>query len=397
MFPIQFARQSLLLLVVAHGLFGVALPDSMAQRQNNRGVEFRTDGKKFIGDITPYNIPTPRPEGWVVDLTNTLNAMETEHINEVCEEVFQTVGREMTVVVIDTTSGVHHRTFGMNLFNHWQVGGAFRNNGILILAAIKDRQAEILLGKGIDTDEQKRIAQQIMDSVIVPNFENKDPGSALYEGARSCAARIFLVSDIKAPPVLPGVTQKREARQRYQRQKNLMPWILGALGLGGLGLVVGGRYWIRYRPRDCEVCNDRRILLDEAKDDEFLDPPERLEERIGSVDYDVWACLTCEEVIKIRYGKFWTRYSFCPQCEYATRSKITRTLIHATTAHGGKILVEESCHHCDYHRRHTYHTPRVVKTKSSSSGFGGGSRGGGFSGGGFGGGSSSGGGASGSW
>ena len=394
---------SMLLFVCATILYA----DAFAQSQpSNNGVEFRADGTKSKplktirdrppGAATPRNIPSPRPEGWVVDLTNTLNKEEADHINEVCEEVFQTVGREMTVVVIDSTNGAHHRTFGMNLFNHWGVGGAFRNNGILLLAVIKDRQAEILLGKGIDSDEQERIAQQIMDNVIVPNFQQKDPGSALYEGIRACAARILLVSDLKAPPELPGVAAKRAAHRTYQRRRSLVPWFLGSLGLGGLGLVVGGRYWIRYRPRECEVCHDGRVLLDEVKDDEFLDPPERLEERIGSVDYDVWACLTCEEVIKNRYGKFWTRYSFCPKCEYATRSKITRTLIHATTAHGGKVLVEESCCNCDYYDRHTYYTPRIVKTKSSSSGFGGGSRGGG-GGSGFGGGSSSGGGASGSW
>ena len=398
-----FAFSFALLLAIVFGT-----PSSIAQGQQNqqdRGVEFRVDGTKTkprseikdrIGKITPYNIPTPRPEGWVVDLTNSLNKQESDHINEVCEEVFQTVGREMTVVLIETTGGVKHRQFGKELFNHWGVGGAVRNNGILVFAAIKDRQAEILLGSGIDTTEQRRIAQQIMDNVMVPNFKAKDPGSALYEGARSCAARIFLISDLKAPPELPGAAEKRATRQRYQRQKNLIPWILGALGLGGLGLVVGGRYWIRYRPRDCEHCNDRRVLLDEAQDDEFLDPPERLEERIGSVDYDVWACLTCEQVAKIRYGKFWTRYSFCPQCEYATKAKITRTLIAATTSHGGKVLVEESCCNCSYYDGHTNHTPRIRKSSSSSSGFGGGSRGGG-GGSGFGGGRSSGGGASGSW
>ncbi len=378
-----------------------------AQRENN-GVTFRRDGaksrpvnnrdKRPVGAVTPRNIPSPRPEGWVVDLTNTLSKTETDHINEVCEEVYGRVGREMTVVVIDSTNGVHHRTFGMDLFNNWGVGSAFSNNGILLLAAVKDRQAEILLGSGIDSAEQKRIAQQIMDDVIVPNFQRKDPGSALYEGIRSCAARILLVSDLKAAPELPGVGAKRAAQKEYQRQRSRIPWILGSLGLGGLSMVFGGRYWMRYRPRECEVCSDGRLLLDETKDDEFLDPPEQLEERIGSVDYDVWACLTCEEVIKIRYGKFWTRYSFCPQCEYATRSKITRTLIHATTSHGGKVLVEESCCNCDHYDRHTYHTPRVSKSSSSSSsssGFGGGGSSGGGSG--FGGGSSSGGGASGSW
>lgn len=393
-------------------LFSGSAADTLAQISNqqekDKSVEFRADGTKTQSSasgtsrrssdaFTIHDIPTPRPDGWVTDLTNTLNKQEMDHINEVCEEVYQTVGREMTVVVIESTNGVRPRQFGTNLFNHWGVGGAFRNNGILILAAIKDRKSEIILGKGIDSNEQERVAQQIMDNVIVRNFQQKDPGSALYEGARSCAARIFLVSDIKAPPELPAAAAKRAAHKKYQRQKNMIPWILGALGLGGLGLVVGGRYWIRYRPRDCDACNDRRVLLDEVQDDEFLDPPERIEERIGSVDYDVWACLTCEEVLKIRYGKFWSRFSFCPQCEYATRCKITRTLIHATTSHGGKVLVEESCRNCDYYDRHTYYTPRVRKSSSSSSGFGSGSSGGGGFSGGFGGGSSSGGGASGSW
>lgn len=383
---------------------------ALAQNSQTPGVEFRVDGSKAaadkkntnrsnkiqpLGRATPTNIPSPRPEGWVVDLTNTLSIEETEHINRVCDEVHQKIGREMTVVVIDSTNGVHHRTFATRLFNHWGVGGAFRNNGVLLMAAIKDRQAEIVLGKGIDSNEQKRVAQRIMDDTIVPNFQADDPGSAMYEGIRSCATRILMISELDAPTELPGVALKRAELKKYQRRKELLPWLLGALGLGGVGLVFGGRYWIRYRPRDCEVCHDSRVLLDEVKDDDFLEPAERLEERLGSVDYDVWACLTCEQVLKIRYGKLWTRFSHCPKCEFTTKSKITRTLIQATTSHGGKVLVEESCRNCDYFSQHTYRTPRIVKSSSGGSSFGGGGSSGGGSG--FGGGSSSGGGASGSW
>lgn len=383
----------------------LAIPSSLTAR--DQGVEFRADGtqsspikkrqeKRKFGAPTPTNIASPRPDGWVVDETDVLSKKEFEHINEVCEEVYQKVGREMTVVVIDTTSGVKHRVFATDLFNHWGVGGGFRNNGILLLAAMKDRRSEIVLGKGVDSDEEVRISQQIVDQIIVPNFQDGDPGSALYEGIRSCATRILGVSELDAPPELPGAALKRAELRKYRRQRSYLPWIIGALGLGGLGLVFGGRYWIRYHPRKCEKCNDSRILLDEVKDDEFLDAPEVLEEQLGSVDYDVWACLTCEDVVKIRYGKFWTRFSTCPQCDYATRSKISRTLVQATTSHGGKVLVEEKCRHCRYYRQHSYHTPRIVKSTSSGSGLGGGSRSGG-GGSGFGGGSSSGRGASGGW
>jgi len=148
------------------------------------GVEFRADGtksppferqeKRKFGAPTPTNIASPRPDGWVVDETGSLSKEEFDHINEVCEEVNQVFKREMAVVVIDTTSGVKHRQFATDLFNHWRLGRAFRNQGVLLFAAIKDRRSEIILGKGIDSDEKVRNAQKIiMDQIVVPNFQDE--------------------------------------------------------------------------------------------------------------------------------------------------------------------------------------------------------------------------------
>ena len=347
----------------------------------------------------PFDIPSPRPDGWVTDMTDTLSVEAIEHISQVCEEVNQRIGREMTVVVIGTTNGKRHRQFATDLFNHWGIGDARKNNGILLFAAMQDRQAEIILGDDIDAAEKIRVAQQIMDNNVIPNFKAGDPNSAMYEGIRACATRIYAVADLDVPPELPSAKLDRAKLRRHRQSRKMLPWFLGLLGLGGIATVFGGRYWARYRPRYCEDCQGKSILLDEVEDDQFLDPAEQIEERIGSVDYDVWACLTCESVLKIRYGKLWTRYSRCPQCEYKTRSKITRTLVRPTEYSGGRVQVEERCAHCTYYDRHTYRTPRIVRSSSSSSGSGFGGGGGSFGGGGsgFGGGSSSGGGASGGW
>jgi uncharacterized protein len=174
------------------------------------------------------------------------------------------------------------------------------------------------------------------------------------------------------------------------------PWILGFTGVGGVCAVFGGRYYLRYRPRHCPNCAEEMILLKEDKDDTFLEDPEIVEENLGSVDYDVWACLKCEEVLKLRYGKLFTRYSKCPKCWYITVHRIERVLVNATYTHGGKVRVVERCQSCNYHRSYSYHTPMKVRSTSSSSGSGS-SFGGGGGGSGFGGGSSSGGGAGGGW
>ena len=182
----------------------------------------------------------------------------------------------------------------------------------------------------------------------------------------------------------------RPRRPRAPRMPSYLPWVLGFGGVGLLGSFFGVRHYLRYRSRSCDTCRIDRVLLTEVQDDDFLNKPERIEEKIGSVDYDVWACLECEDVVKLRYGRWMTRYSKCPDCSYVTRFKITETVVHATTMNGGLVRVKEFCKHCDYQHIYTYSTPRIQKSSGSSSG---GFSSGGSSGGGF----SSGGGASGRW
>ncbi len=353
------------------------------------------------------DIPSPRPNGWIVDLSGTVSEEAVENINRVCQEVNERLGREMCVVVVPSTHGVEHRVFATNLFNHWGVGkpgipgapGIWRDNGIMLFVATDDRQAWIALGDGIDGPEQTRIVQQIIDDVVLPNYRAGDGNSALYEGIRSCATRVYSVSDLDAPATLPsvsGVSASRPVRKhRRGGPITWIPWMLGGALIGGVGLLAAGRYYMRYRPRKCPKCSGEMILLEEEHDDQYLNESEQTEEQLGSVDYDVWACLSCENVQKIRYGKLLTRYSKCPKCWYVTVLKVEDVMVRANYNHGGKVRVTEDCQSCDYHRSYTYRTPKRVQSTSSGSSFGGSSGGGGSSG--FSGGSSSGGGAGGGW
>lgn len=54
--------------------------------------------------------------------------------------------------------------------------------------------------------------------------------------------------------------------------------------------------------------------LDEHEDNAFLSPQEDMEEKIGSVDYDVWICDKCHNTDIYRFETPFTRYTECPQC-----------------------------------------------------------------------------------
>ncbi len=349
-------------------------------------------------------IPSPRPTGWVVDLTGAVPDFAAKQLNELCEEIHTFRNAEMAVVVISSTHNRNHRQYATDLFNHWGIGDAFANNGLLLFVAFDDRKAELILGDGIDNIQTRATAQQIMDDFIIPRFKKNDVAGALYGGAFGSARDILGINDLttKIPQgaLLRATPQQQGGRVRKnqggRRSPSFWIWMTGGLlGLGGISLV-SSRYYVRYRPRTCPDCSHSMTMLGESQDDVLLEDGERVEERIGSVDYDVWACMYCDRVLKFRYGVFFTRYSKCPECAFKTKSKVERTLVEATESHGGKVRVDEHCAHCSFHDSFTYRTPRIEVTSSSSGSF---SSSGGFSGGGsgFGGGSSSGGGASGGW
>jgi uncharacterized protein len=136
-------------------------------------------------------------------------------------------------------------------------------------------------------------------------------------------------------------------------------------------------------------------LLSEIKDDDHLDAAQRLEERLGSVDYDVWACRACLATHTEDYIAWFSGLEACMQCERRTCRRERHVLKAATTFATGLAESRWECMSCRHRRRLRETIPMV---RSSSGGSGSGWSGGGGSGGGsFGGGSSGGGGASGGW
>ncbi|MDH3717186.1 MAG: TPM domain-containing protein [Planctomycetota bacterium] len=353
------------------------------------------------------DIRSPRPHGWTTDLTGRVPRPAQAELNKLCDELNRQHGAEMAVVVVGTIGGENHRAFATRLFNHWGIGSAQRDNGILIFAALDDRKAEIILGDGIDEAHQVRAADQIMQNQMVPRFKRGDVAGGLTQAAWSCATRILAAEGLllEAPPDVadpPPAIQPPPPAVRPVRRRGrwgIANWLFGVLGGGALlaGLVYGVRRYRRFRTRRCSACSQAMLLLGEAEDDQHLEKAERLEERLGSADYDVWACPACDGVIKLRYVALLTRYAQCPSCSYKTKSKVNSTVRAATTVSSGLVRVDESCENCSYSHSHTYSTPRLSDRSSSSSSFGSSSFGSSSSSSGFSGGSSSGSGSSGSW
>jgi uncharacterized protein len=154
-----------------------------------------------------------------------------------------------------------------------------------------------------------------------------------------------------------------------------------------MGAIAAFRKWRRYRRRNCPQCHARMLLVPDSEDDALLQEGQVAEERIGSVDYDVWKCPACAHQFTLRYAKWLSSYGKCPQCSNRTKSSTESVISAATTHSSGTARVLEKCAFCSFTNEYTKVLPRISESSSSSSsGSSGGSS--------FGGGSSGGGGAS---
>lgn len=153
----------------------------------------------------------------------------------------------------------------------------------------------------------------------------------------------------------------------------------------------------RNHPRKCKQCQGKMRKLDERSDDEYLSEAQRAEERLRSVDYDVWKCEACGSIEVWFYLNRHSKYESCPKCRTLAYYLAGRhTVTSATYSSSGSGEEVHACKFCGFEKKSTYSIARLTRSASSSGGssFGSGSS---SSGGSWGGGRSGGGGASSSW
>ena len=330
----------------------------------------------------------PRPPGFpIVDGVRILSQSAVSTLEALDRRLgVETNGAEIGVLTIATTAGEDPNAFATRAFNTWKLGSATLNNGVLIMVAKADRKVQLILGDGIDDDSQRAEAQRIVSEYILPQFRNGDFESGVLVGAKETARRILgvvdpLLSSTESDPVLPtspdsvvedatpALQPVTDAGDSSGSHTNPGWFVGGAAGVGATGAagVAGVRMILRKRPRKCRTCGTTAVLLGEVADDASLDAGQRAEERVGSVDYDVWDCPACDGVEVLRYGKLFTKYKQCPSCGAKTKSSNDTTVSSATTSSTGLARIDESCANCSFKNSYTRVIPRISESSSSSS------------------------------
>jgi uncharacterized protein len=122
--------------------------------------------------VAAQTFPDPQSDT-VSDFADVLDATEEGRISRLLTEQREATGVQMVVVTmpgIATQGGAGMRIedYGKALFNAWGVGGAERNDGIMLLLDTEAREARIALGAGYDPVYDGRAARVLSTAVLPP-------------------------------------------------------------------------------------------------------------------------------------------------------------------------------------------------------------------------------------
>lgn len=406
-------------------------------------------------DYTPDEIINPNLSDrrvYVADPGNNLSSATKTQVNELLGNLRQSTSAEVAVAVVPSIGDIPIEDFSEKVFTKWGLGKSDKDNGVLILIALDQHRARIQTGYGVEGVLPDISAKKIINRSIIANMREGDLDGAVLASVKDVAD---VLSDPAAAEELRsserdawdtpsvGVTGedistfihwviwiiflfsvgllvsdmfKSRGKDHYHKamiwqNHRSAYWILAACSLG-LGLIPALiAEWRRKRARNspitCSVCGAKMHKLNEAEDNAYLSPSQDLEERLNTVDYDVWECPECGSVERYPFRTKQLKYSECPNCHTVAMCEVhDHTLVPATTRSEGTGEKIYECQFCHHQNRRRYKIPKKPDPNAAaiaagailgSSGRHGGGFGGGGFGGGFGGGHTGGGGASGGW
>ncbi len=379
---------------------------------------------------------------FVSDMAGAMSASARSRADSLLQSIWRQTSAEPIVVIVPSLDGEDIDDFATEVFSDWGIGKDDRDNGVLMLISIGDRKAVIRTGYGTEGILPDVVCGRIIRNDMAPRFREDDYDGGILASLQtmqaamtSDEARAELMSDkandaaaddfdadeafdiywkicvalgilgLLAVIIAYFGVRKLPTSRAYATFENTRLGLLVAsfLSLGCLFpayfLMLAFQHHIRLHKRLCPHCNTRMLRVDEDNDNAYLTASQDAEERLDSVDYDVWLCPDCGETDIIPYVNPKKNYTECPSCHARACTLVNRrTILAPTTRREGRGIEEYVCLNC----RRRYEKPYTIAKEVEApiiiggGGFGSGG-GGGFSGGSFGGGMTGGGGASGGW
>ena len=115
--------------------------------------------------------PKPNPPTRVNDFAHVLTADQIDALEQKLVAFNDSTTSDIVVVTVADIGNSSIEDYALKILRTWGVGDRKNNNGVVVLADIKDHQVTIQVGYGLEGAIPDVTAKAIIDNEIVPNFK----------------------------------------------------------------------------------------------------------------------------------------------------------------------------------------------------------------------------------
>jgi len=141
----------------------------------------------FLFSISGHAQNIPQPTNWVNDFANVIDKSYKEKLNALIGELEQKTTAEIAVVTIDSIAPHDEKEYARLIFDNWKPGKKGKDNGVLVLLAIKERRWRVETGYGVEGILPDGLCGEIGRTYMVPYLKSGDYGAGLYRGVEAIA------------------------------------------------------------------------------------------------------------------------------------------------------------------------------------------------------------------
>lgn len=219
------------------------------------------------------------------------------------EVVEQRTGSTVFVVTLDSIGRQSPKSFATALFNHWRIGSAEKNNGVLVLIVKDARRVEVEVGRSLNSLVSNSWTTSMLQSHVLPKLKRGDYGKGVEEVVERVGRRIS-GTDYK-PDYKGHLTQSQLQSARIRLGGEDVATVLLVGGLCTISAMDAyGEHRRERKMRTCDHCGTLALRVPWKEVEPATDMKAGRKER-------TFTCYSC--------GKSWTRSKTIPRYDAKRR------------------------------------------------------------------------------
>lgn len=168
----------------------------------------------LCGAVPAIGQSSETPRTGLVDKAGVVDANSERQINAVLLELEQKELAMFKVLVVDSTKGVDPYTYTIETARRWALGTRGKDNGLLLMVAVKDRRYRFAIGEGLEAAAPDAYTDTVGKQYLEPNFKRGDYGRGIHLGVAAIARRIAAEAGVEISRSAAPLVERQARRGR---------------------------------------------------------------------------------------------------------------------------------------------------------------------------------------